>query len=154
MTISQYAPYKEFERPRAQPASNNASFTAVTGVSRTLLAKESGLTVLIDATFVATATYTIPTAVGNEGATFHFTCIGSLGENFLIVGAVAAQLVGGFSSSEIQDAVAMGSSTTGDTITLVDAVADAGDYVHLRSNGTNWEVSGHAALQAAILMTT
>lgn len=115
--------------------------------ARVLTAKDFGKTFLLDN--LAGAAVTIPSAVGNEGATLSFQCKLTTTSNGYVLTAPANSLAGYVHNALAQTAA--GGAGDVNVITFVNLIAGVGDSVSMVSDGLNWNISGSAA--AAVSLT-
>jgi hypothetical protein len=128
---------------------NGENVTATKSVS----ANESGQTFFLNSSteFVTTLPapalglrYTFIVAAAPSGASYTIVTNGS---SNIIKGSVYSSDLNAASDGDIE-------TTGGDTITLVDAKAVAGDRVELWCDGTNWFAQGFCSAFDAITITT
>jgi hypothetical protein len=126
--------------------------TEVVTATNVIAATESGKTMFLNSATEFVSTLPAPAA----GLNFRFIVTGApSGASYTIVTASSANIIKGHVLSS-EDAGGSGDSETsgGDTITLVDGQAVAGDMVELFCDGTNWFASCKCKVVAGITITT
>lgn len=124
----------------------------VLSAASTLTAEDSGKVFFLNsATEFAT---TLPAPVLGFRAKFIVSAAPD-GASYTIVTAGGANIIkGGVNELETNDTVDGPSDTDGDTITFVDGVAVAGDYVELISDGTSYFVTGQTVADGGVTITS
>lgn len=121
--------------------------------ARVLLPEESGETFYLSATAEFATTLPAPAL----GLRYRFIVRAApSGASYTIVTAASANIIKGQVYSADLNAASDGDIETsgGDTITLVDTKAVAGDSVEVFSDGTNWFMRGYCSVFDAITITT
>lgn len=113
--------------------------------ARTLTAADSGKTFWLDA--AAGATITLPAL--KDGVNFKFV----VADNFATTNWVIDSAEGDNIEGMIEVAGAVVVAAAEDQINFVASAEAKGDFIVLECNGTNWFVSGQAALSGGITAT-
>lgn len=113
--------------------------------ARTLTAADSGKTFWLDA--AAGATVTLPAL--KDGTNFKFVVADNFATSNWVIDSAEGDNIEGM--IEVAGAVVVASGE--DQINFVASAESKGDFVQLECNGTNWFVSGQAALSGAITVT-
>lgn len=113
--------------------------------ARTLTAADSGKTFWLDA--AAGATVTLPAL--KDGVNFKFVVADNFATTNWIIDSAEGDNIEGM--IEVAGAVVVASGE--DQINFVASAEAKGDFVQIECNGTNWFVSGQAALSGGITVT-
>lgn len=119
--------------------------TETVSAAKTLTAKESGKTIFISGTGAA---YTLP-AVTNTGAVYRFYVSAAFATNAVITSAEGDNIEGSI--------IVAGAVVTCDAADVITFVADGeniGDFVEVRSDGTNWLIGASGTLTASKMTCT
>ena len=114
--------------------------------ARTLTAADSGKTFWLDA--AAGATVTLPAL--KDGVNFKFVVADSFATSNWIIASAEGDNIEGM--IEVAGAVVVAAGE--DQINFVASAEAKGDFIQLECNGSNWFVSGQAALSGGITATT
>jgi hypothetical protein len=122
------------------------SYEAVTATN-TITVAESGTTFYLSG---ATSSHTLPATSTAAGTVYRFVVDGSVTGNITITTAGGADIIEG----ALIVAGAVVDCDAEDTITIVADGENLGDFVELRSNGTNWFIGASGALTASKMTCT
>ncbi len=128
-------------------ALNNLESTEAITASNTITIAESGKTFYLSG---ATSTQTLPATTTANGAIYRFYVKGAVSGDITIVTAGSANIIEG----TLIVAGAVVDCDDEDTITIVSDGENVGDFVELRSNGTNWFIGASGALTGAKMTCT
>lgn len=130
----------------------------VGAVNRTLTPQESGVVLLPN--IPGFRIMLIPEPADVPGRYYRFILTdGALTDNWLVQTISDAEIIEGNVSemnvgSAVTDVNGVGTNGTPiSTITFINALANAGDYVELISSGTTWFLSGQVAVRGAVTLS-
>jgi len=119
-------------------------------VDTTLTVAESGKVIYIG---TAGVDLTLPAAASSAGVTYRVVASAAFATTNMTITGGAADASDDLIFGALEVAGAVVACSAEDTISFVNTAESVGDFVELRSNGTNWLVTGQATLAGGITCT-